>query len=323
MRKNLFMIMCHKNLDQVFMLMNSLYSAQSDIVIHIDSSVPNDEYFSFLDRVKNIKNIYITEERIHGVLDTRSLVDIVFVMLRCVKEKKLTYQYYCLLSGQDLPIKPISMINDLLNNSYPKPYIDCTPYDKNNWIYHKFKDTPLIRSYNDFISEHFSSKNPIRKGLRATAFLAAKIARLLKLNFYHSFCRKGISLYGGSAWWILPDIAIDDIYDKYVASDKIVSLLLKSYTPEETFFQIMTKMSPVKDLVEINPKEQVLQNCKTWAYFFDEDKPFMGHPYIFSTNDFDKLKESNFWFARKFDITTEPKIIQLVIDNLCKESNKQ
>lgn len=125
-----------------------------------------------------------------------------------------------------------------------------------------------------------------------------------------------MALYGGSAWWILPDVAIKYIYKEYKDNSDVVKMLLETYTPEETFFQIMTMRSPVKNQVEINPKDMVAQNCKTWAYFSDEGKPFKGHPYVFTIDEFDKLKKSGYWFARKFDSEQDMEIINKIRQEL-------
>lgn len=312
MNKNLFMIMCHKNLSQVLLLAKTILSSDSDVVVHIDSAVADDEYISFLEATNDIPNLYVTSKRIHGVLDTRTLVDIVFIMIEYVKSKKIKYKNYCLLSGQDFPIKPINEINKSLFNNYPTPYIDCTPYDRKNWIFHKFKYTPVLLRFNRFISKKFSRKNPVRKILRALVILGQKCIQFLKLTSYDKISKSGIKLYGGSAWWILPDSVIDFIYSEYVNSSTIVDLLLKTVTPEETFFQTMTMLSPYKCNVHINPVDQIEQSCKTWAYFSDVDKPFKGHPYIFTVNEFDKLRVSPCWFARKFDIQQDSKIIEMI-----------
>ena len=316
MNKNLFMIMCHKNLSQVLLLSKTVLSDNSDVIVHVDSAVGDDEYTDFLEAAKDIPNLYITRKRIHGVLDTRSLVDIVFIMIEHIKSMHLTYKNYCLLSGQDFPIKPINEINENLFKSYPTPYIDCTPYYKSNWIFHKFKYTPTLVDFNDFISERFSRKNPIRKILRISAILGQRFAQLLKLTSYDKISQSGVKLYGGSAWWILPDIAIDFIYSEYVNYTAIVDSLLKTVTPEETFFQTMAMLSPCKNNVHINPVDQIEQSCKTWAYFSDTDKPFKGHPYIFTVNEFSKLSASSCWFARKFDAKQDSEIIELIQKHL-------
>ena len=315
MNKNLFMIMCHKNLSQVLTLAKTLLSSESDVVVHVDSSVSDAEYRSFLNDVKDVENLYVTDKRIHGVLDTRSLVDIVFVMLEYVRTENLQYKNYCLMSGQDFPIKPINQINETLLRNHPVPYIDCTPYDKGNWIFHKFRYTPTLMRLNSFTSK-LGRKNPFRKILRALAMIGQKCAQLLIITSYDQIKKQGVGLYGGSAWWVLPDIAIDFIYNEYKNQSEIVKSLLQTLTPEETFFQTMAMLSPCKEMVHINPVDQVEQSCKTWAYFSDEDKPFKGHPYIFTVNEFEKLRASSCWFARKFDVQHDSEIIEMIKNKL-------
>lgn len=312
MKKILFMIMCHKNAKQVLRLAKTLNLAEADIVIHADMNLNEDEMKCLCVQVATSDNIYITDDRIHGVLDTRSLVDIVFIMLNYMRDKGNEYKYYCLLSGQDYPVQPISYIESELDRSYPKPFIDCTPCDKSNWVYQKFITPPWIIQYNNFISMKFSRKNPICKGLRLTAMLMHKMTQVFKCNAYSSLSKKNVELYGGSAWWILPDVAINYIVDEYNNSAPLIKELLNTRTPEETFFQIMTMHSPIKEYVQVNPINQINQNCKTWAYFSDIDKPFKGHPYIFTVNELGKLVHSNFWFARKFDVDVDSEILDLL-----------
>ena len=304
--------MCHKNAEQILKLINKCSTTNSDVIIHADNKMNIKEYNKIKDFVKDKPNVYLTKERIHGELDTRSLVDIVFIMLKEIKKRNLSYKYYCLLSGQDYPIKSINWINEELQKNYPKPFIDCTPYSNSNWIYYKFNNADIIYKLNNFISTNFKSGSIIRKILRLAALILSKILKVLKKTQYYELTKLNISLYGGSAWWILPDIAIDYIYNEYINNTFIVNKLLKTYTPEETFFQIMAMRSPIKEQIEINPKNMIEQNSKTWAYFSDKDKPFKGHPYIFTKHEFKKIKASKAWFARKFDITVDKEIFDLI-----------
>ncbi len=315
-----YMIMCHKNAQQVLRLAKKLISSKSDVIIHADSTLSDDEYNVLSEASASMDGIYLTERRLHGVLDSRSLVDIAMEMVISIYKVQETenkhYKYFALLSGQDYPIKPLNHINSKLDSSYPKPFIDCTPYDSTNWIYHKFKGNNFVHNFKRKINELFPHRrNIIRKFLVLLYLILSKVVEILPINDYHKLMRLDIELYGGSAWWILPDIVINFIRYEYESQSDLMKLLLNSNTPEETFFQIMTMRSPVKNLVEINPKDMVLQNCKTWAYFSDDGKPFKGHPYIFTENEFDKLATSDCWFARKFDMNVDEKIFDM-LDNI-------
>ncbi len=314
---NAIMIMCHKNMEQVARLIKRCKSKETRIILHIDFRYDLSERET---QCFETEGVYFTEKRLEGELDTRSLVDIAMLMVEKAqwveKEENIHFSYYLLLSGQDYLTKSIEFINKELKNSYPRPYIDCTPYDKKNWIYHKFKNNPYIFKYHAWVSRTFREGSLCRKAFRFLGSLFAYCSRLLKWNDYNYFKRNKVALYGGSAWWILPDGAIAYIVEEWNKKEKYLTRLLSSYTPEETFFQIMVMRSPIRDLVSINPMDMVEQNCKTWAYFSDTDKPFKGHPYIFTTQEYEKLINKDCWIARKFDIREDSGIFDLLDKNI-------
>ena len=259
----------------------------------------------------------LTEKRIHGELDSRSLVDIAMLMTDKAKsiatESGRHIDYYLLLSGQDYLTKPIHVINRYLSEQYPKPYIDCTPYDGNNWVYYKFNKSAALRRFDRFVSRRFPKKSllyPIRVLCRIIGLIWGKMLRIMHISEYDTLRKMNVELYGGSAWWILPDKAMDYIIEEY--EKKYSQKLLATYTPEETYFQIMAMRSPVRKLILVNPVDMVAQNCRTWAYFSDDGKPFKGHPYVFTEREFDKLISRDCWIARKFDETEDKKILDLL-----------
>lgn len=318
---NVYMIMCHKNSKQVLRLAYRCISNKSDVIIHPDINMSNQDYEELAQACKNIDGLYLTDKRLHGELDTRSLVDIAMEMIKKAKQvednQNKEYKYYSLLSGQDYILKHIDEINLQLGLSYPKPFIDCTPYSANNWLYHKFKANNAVYSFKKWINKKFKKRGTIvRRIFNLLNLIFSRVVERLSFNDYNKLRKNNVDLYGGSAWWILPDLAINYIFDEYKNNTMVVDLLLKTLTPEESFFQIMTKRSPVSELVQVNPPDMVAQNCKTWAYFSDEGKPFKGHPYIFTVDEYEKLINNHFWFARKFDTTVDEEILNMLDKNI-------
>lgn len=260
-------------------------------------------------------------------MDTRSLVDIVIQMVTTAKyiekEQRKEYQYYMLLSGQDYLLKNMKGIERELEKQYPKPFIDCTPYSNTNWVYHKFALNRYTRDFHYWIS-HQLKKGFVRSAMRIMAILFTKICRTLGFTTYKRLVNSGVELYGGSAWWVLPNTVIDFILKELETRSPCTSIILdESTTPEETFFQIMIMRSPARELVDVNPPEMVLQNCKTYAYFFSETKKFTGHPHVFMSTDKKILQEKveeGFWFARKFDITENEEILDWMDSQLLSET---
>lgn len=319
------MIMCHKNARQVIRLAERCVTHMTDVFIHADKNMPEGEYSALQSYATSNSNVYLTEHRHHGELDMRSLCDIAIELIRRAKQVECQlgkhYCYYVLLSGQDYLIKPIEQIESELLKCYPKPLIDCTPYSKTNWIYWKFIYAPSAIRYHRWVGSF--PESIVKHGLRVTEIIYRKITRLLGISSYRELCAHEIALFGGSTWWMLPDIVIDYILDEVDKTQEYIQILLdKTRTPDETFFQIMTMRSPLADMVDINPIDMVAQNCKTWAYFSDEGKPFKGHPYIFTVEEFDKLKASPFWIARKFDETVDSVILDLIDSELLNGETK-
>lgn len=206
-----------------------------------------------------------------------------------------------LLSGQDYPIKTISDLVQLFDCNYPKPYIDTTPYSESNWISYKLWTTKLhskikltcnkiqlrigskIRGLNRFqdICQRISSK-----------FLPSALSQLNSLN---------VKIYGGSAWWALPDVAVNEMMSDIQANPRIVETFKWVFTPEELFFQTMVMRTSVASMVDVNPVDMRTQNCLTYANFVSPTRGVSCHPHILEMEDWEWLKHRPEYFARKFD----------------------
>ncbi len=307
------MIMCHKNLKQVQRLVQALSHPEVDIFIHIDSKCTENYLITRLDS----GNIYFVKDRISGYLDDRSLIDITLSMITLAKseeeKKSKHYEYFMLFSGQDYPIRNISFIVDSLHDAYPTPFIDCNGGGKSNPVIRsKFGKRSFVLKLR-FYATHKLKWIP-RFFIRAGIWMITKMLFALHLSDYYYFEKHNIELYCGSAWWILPDIIIDFVLNEM--EQPYVDRLLKADTPEETFFQILSKRSPLKELVRVKDQKEK-QASKTWAYFHDVDKPMVKHPYTFTKNEYKKLIESDYWFGRKFDTNIDSEIMDM-LDNFRK-----
>ncbi len=316
------LILAHKNLDQLIRLITNLFHGNIDVFVHLDKKwrIGKDEIESI--KQINESHLIICENRFSAFLDKWSLIEATMEIIRTVKmvekKKEIKFHYYALLSGQDYPIKSLNLLLDKLSVSYPKPFIDCTPFDKKNWLKKKFKTLPIENNFQLWFRQNMQPCL-LRKVIKLPFFLFFYFLKIIIPTPFIQLTKLQCSLYGGSAWWILPDVVIDEVYRRFFNSnDLIVNLLSRTFTPEETFFQIMTMQSKVANLVEVNEKNDILQNCLTYAHFRDEGKPFTGHPYILSKNDFNKLIKLPQFFARKFDTTVDSEILNVLDEYLMR-----
>lgn len=299
------LILAHKNIEQLMHLCSVLLNNNIYIFVHIDKKWNISE-----DEIKALaymsQNIYVSDKRYSTYIDHKSLVEATLHLCKLAKDS-ISPSYYILLSGQDYMIKSVVSFKKKLFDEYPRPFIDCTPYDVSNWMYYKYKNSEL---YNCFLHKLRTSNvqllNKIERRLHKWRFGNHNISLFKKLRKFR------VDLYGGSAWWILPDIAVDEIFEDINSNPQIVKLLNSSFTPEESFFQTMIMRTSLKSSVEINDVLERRQNCLTYANFETPSKPFKGHPYIITSDDWIWLKDRPEYFARKFDFEVDKKIFDII-----------
>ena len=111
-----------------------------------------------------------------------------------------------------------------------------------------------------------------------------------------------VEYYKGAQWF-----SITDNMAKYVVDNfRIIKKQMRfSFFTDEIFLQTLAMMSPYRDKVQNN-------NLR----FIDWQK---GNPYVFRLEDYNRLMNSGFLFARKFDNNIDNKII-LRINERIKDS---
>lgn len=271
----------------------------------------------------------LTEKRYHGVLGSYSLVQISDELMRCAKEYEikndLHFSYYCLMSGQDYPLKNVATLQKELQANYPMPYIDCTPCAKGNWVYNGSRHSSWWNRTNIAINKRMVKPGLKRKLLKSPLLIADLITSKW-MNPRAELLKQGVDLYGGSAWWILPDDMVDHLLEnaKSFASDSKFYPLSGVGVPEENCYQTVLMNSSFKSRIKVNPPEMIAQNCKTYANFSPEGKPFTGHPYILTIDDTKHLAElaEDKFFARKFDETVDSDIFDWVDETLLYDKDE-
>ena len=314
-----YLIICHKNPNQVLRLIDRLSQGEGDVFVHIDQDAPQDMVSQLSAHCKGNK-CFLVHDRLHGGLDCRRMIDIT---MNCIKEARMhaaqagkQYRYFLLLSGQDYPIVPAAQIEEQLSRIYPAPILDCTKAEYGNWVAKKFERNRYLVHYRDFVLNR--SRGPLRFLLQTFGVLQRLVLRLCGATTMQRMARENISLFGGSAWWILPDTLAEKIFTEYGAKTKLSETILEeSVTPEETYFQTMAMQTAFSSRIHLNGPQDTAQNCKTYADFGGRSgRPPVCHPYILTSADFDRLKASGCWFARKFDEQVDTSLMDRIDSEL-------
>ena len=314
--KTAYLIACFKDMQHVSRLAHRIHSENSHVFIHVDINTSKEDYESLCISVSDLNNCYVLEERMHGILDDRSLVDISMMLVAYAKKtaqrKGLRYSYYVNMSGQDYPIRSMAYIEKSLEENYPDVYLDCKEGINGCWVGNKFNRNKNLIVYRNWVLKH---KNIlIKKSLQALGVVMRRFLFLFGQTAKQRVYKKGWKCFGGSAWWILPDCVIDAIEDEYNKETEFAfMMLMESTTPEETFFQSMTMhLFFTKGLISDYP-DMHLGAFKTYVDFgFMSGREIVCHPYIITMDDFKRLSTEDYWFARKFDRSVDAEILDKI-----------
>lgn len=283
-----YLLLCHKNDLQINHLLGELTRDGSDCYIHIDSK-------SSLDIIIESSQIKILPDsmRIDVGWARNSMVRATLNLVEYLMIQGKEYDYVCLLSGQDYPIKSATERQAF--------------FDKNNGL--NFIE---ILDHSSYLFKRYSKRNAIYYPdclYKRDLFhkLAKKVYIYLTGGYKHTnfiFRRKntsGIHFEYGSQWWCLTFECINWMYT-FVKEHVSVDYFDHSLTPDECFFQSVFMMSPFKN--KHADKIMYLE----WI----ENK---NNPRLIKKEDYaNLLKLESFLFARKFDFNVDKDII-CALDN--------
>ncbi len=291
--KKAYIILAHKNWEQVCRLVKSLDDPYSFFFIHYDKKAPApkvDPFFLNNDKITMLKPIKVN----WGELGT---VRVTIDALDQIKLSAIHYDTICLLSGQDYPIQSNRYIHEFFLKNPDKNFIDyCRLPNFQRW-------QPNGGMYR--IEKYFF-------GLKDYQRLLAKV-----FNFFLVFVpfvkRKfpiDLIPYGGSSWWCINQVALN--YILAFIKNNPAYLLFHKYTfaSDEVFFHTILLNSKDEKL-----NQSFVNNNLRYMNWPDTTK---AHPEILSSQDLPELVNSEALFARKFDMEYDRNILDL-LDQKIKE----
>lgn len=307
------LLLAHKNKNQVERLIHKLSHKNVDIFVHIDKKAS----FSPEDLVVP-ENVFFTEKRIDACLFEFSLLEAEFELIRAAK-KQGSYQYFLLLSGQCYPLQNIETIYKLLQESYPKPFIDIIALAETNYVAKVFRHICVLKRFKlnsyAFLKKHFSFK--MYRILRYIPGGFSYVVSMAKELFWKSprarLTKMGYLPCAGAQWWILPDNVIELMLCERENAG-LCSAISDAFGCDETFFQ--TAMMKHKDACGLELDEQGNYLERRWFHIFDG-----GHPIILNKEHYDQLICSKMLFARKFDENVDSDILDM-LDIKTEQMNK-
>lgn len=297
-----YVISAHKNPDQLAMLIDALQSETSRFFIHIDR---NTERTVFEEKLANKQHVYRVKNTVKVRRGGFSIVQAILNAMYDIIEAWLTEKdYVVIMSGQCFPIKSPAYIWNYLHWLQWKSSMQflIQPTDERDirsrvkkYHFHDLVIPDIINSFFEKIVSLFIHIPPLRNQI--FSYILTRI-----VNFFvpaRNYLLSHYTLYRGSQWQILhaPLVFYCKQFCDSVAGKKFIQSFKNTAWPDELFFQTLLLNSPHKDSIENSVQRYM------------DRKTGKTLPKVFEINDFEKLRDSDRLYARKFDTEIDKDIL--------------
>lgn len=291
-----YLIMAHKNGEQLKKLLKLLDYSENEIYIHIDKKAPlSMKSFDYAaccnwSQVKQYSVYNITWGSVSQIKCE------LFLMEMAANERE--YQYYHLLSGLDLPLRTQEEIHaffDQIDGKELIHYASCREKGgaladdraKYYWATSWYNILPLKRSLSI---------------MRRLDRLQVKVQKMAGIN---RLKRWGIQrLYRGANWFSISDQLVRSVLEE---KEWILRVYAASNCCDEVFLQTFIKMHTGWEARLYHPAMD--DNYMSIKRAIDWNR---GGPYVWRNEDYNQLMDSSFLFARKFDETVDCEVIDRI-----------
>ena len=284
--KHAYLIIAHKNDYTLQILLKLIDDERNDIFIHMDRK--NQKYeFEIIKKYVKKSKIYQIENRNNVVWGDYSQIDTELILLElAIKTGK--YDFYHLLSGEDLPLKSQDYIHKFFNENKGEEFVR---FEKINF------------SYNDRVSQYHLLQRLIGKP-NSHPFLYSLNYRFLKLQKIFGIRRnKDIQFQKGANWFSITDDLARLVISKKEWIEKIFKFTVCC---DEVFLQTIINQTEFKNRLYHKKYDNDLHSIMR---LIDWER---GTPYIFKIEDKKMLTETDMLFARKFDCNMDREIIDYI-----------
>lgn len=287
MNKHAYLIIAHKNDFTFHTLIKSLDSEFNDLYIHMDAKVKKygEHKIEMLARKSNIIHTQRTNVQWGGY----SQINAEIILFEEAVSSSESYSFFHLISGEDLPIKPVNEIHSFFENNNGKNFLDF----ENN----KFEYGSRVK-YFYFFQDILGRK---RIGTLLN-WISQKIQEIININR-----NKNINFQKGTNW-----VSINRELVEFILENKnwIEKTFKYTLCADELFIHTLVFNSKFKDTLY---QGGFNNDFKSIMRFIDWNR---GKPYIFLSENFDELINSPYLFARKFNSEVDREIVKKIYNHI-------
>jgi hypothetical protein len=279
-----YVILAHRNPDQLARLLGRLHHPDDRVFVHIDRRVPLEPFARALQPLLAEGFVHFARRRFRSNWADYSLVAATLSTLEQAIQDA-TFSHVSLLSGEDYPLIPTQLL---------RSFFDGAP--QQSFMFHSAGDGVLPPDRRG--NENWYWNGDLR---RVTYWHFRALGRQLHLpnRYLPQFPRlrppQGLTLYQGSQWWTLTRAAARHVVEEFIRRPELRRFFSRTQAPDEFAFQT------------------VLCNSHFMPAIVNDDLHFIEwddwHARTLTFGDLPLLAETSKLFARKLDDAREPGIL--------------
>lgn len=287
--KHAYLIIAHKESVVLEKLLELLDKKDNDIYIHVDAKTKKFDFKKYERLLAHSKVVFTERTKVYW--GDYSQINSELVLLKAATTGK--YDYYHLISGQDLPIKSNSWIDDFFEENSGKNFVSVAnkPISKSDPgdIFNPYSRLSLFHLW-----VKWWRKNKI---LKAMEYVSLQIQRKVGVDRIADLKEQ---IYYGANWFSITD----DCARYVVSQEKHIKELFGKYTrcADELFLQTV--------LINSHFRNSVTGNNLRYVDFE------RGKPYVWHKEDKEELLTADGIFARKFDEQIDALIVEEIYSSI-------
>lgn len=293
--KKAYIILAHKNAQQLKRLIEQLDEENAMFFLHIDKRTSFNEFKNELKQFERL----VFVERVSSEWAGFGLIEAVLNSIKQISSFNIPFERVILLSAQDYPIKSKDYINDFFRKSSFTNFIDYYKIPNEKW-----KPNGGLYRVNKYYIGTKKYQKYLAKSLNFLSMFFFPVKRRLPLQTETPFA--------GSQWWIFDQNAINYIISFLEENPGYIKFHRYTFAPDEVFFQMILLNTKDEKLLS-----SISRDNKRFYKWCDANN---AHPDILGEEDFKAIEKSDALFARKFDVAID-KVILDIIDKRLLQNN--
>ena len=278
--KLIYLIIYHKDKDQLRQLISQLLDKNVLIYIHVDLKVDIRD----LDDLKTQFPIWFVNNRVNVRWGSFSVIQSNLNGIKQILLDKTSFDHLVILSGQDFPL----VSNQEITDHFAK-------YDETSFVHHmNFLDNcnhllDRVSKYHFFLPKNKLIVYPYSGNNRLKTLINIFLAYLKPLKLPRDISEHK-TLYFGSNWVKLSYKATNFI--NHYCSSNSLTFFKQSFIPDEIFYQTILLNATETE------RGKIINENLTFTHW---DRPDELYPKPLDLDDLPRLKDSKKLFARKYD----------------------